>query len=105
MSALVLEGARLAEGRQVRIHVADGRISAIEDAGASQSDPPGARRVDAGGLLASPGFIDLQVNGACGRDITDDPSSMWSIGPALARHGVTAFLATVISSAPGVVDA
>src|SRR4029077_7207330 len=66
--------------------------------------PDDARRIDVDGLLAVPGFIDLQVNGACGQDITDDPASMWAIGASLARHGITAFLATIVSSEPGHVD-
>jgi N-acetylglucosamine-6-phosphate deacetylase len=103
MSAILLDGARLADGQVVRILVADGRIAAIDDGGSAPTlgDP---RRVDVADLLAVPGFIDLQVNGACGRDITDDPAAMWAIGASLARHGVTAFLATVVSSAPGRVN-
>jgi N-acetylglucosamine-6-phosphate deacetylase len=101
MSGLLLEGARLANGRDVRILVLDGRIAAIEEPGAPLEIPAQVRRVDVAGLVTAPGFIDLQVNGACGRDITDDPSSMWAIGESLASHGVTAFLATVVSSEPG----
>jgi N-acetylglucosamine-6-phosphate deacetylase len=101
MMALLLDGAHLVDGRRVSIHVLDGLIAAITDA-RLETD---ARRVDVDGLLAAPGFIDLQVNGACGRDITDDPASMWAVGASLARHGVTAFLATIVSSAPGTVGA
>jgi N-acetylglucosamine-6-phosphate deacetylase len=104
MSALLLDGARLVDGREVRILAVDGRIAAIEDIGTPMAAPANARRVDVSGLLAAPGFIDLQVNGACGHDITDDPSSMWAVGPSLARHGVTAFLATIVSSERGTVD-
>jgi N-acetylglucosamine-6-phosphate deacetylase len=101
MSGILLDGARLADGREVRILAVDGRIAAIEESGAALDVPPQTRRVDAAGLVAAPGFIDLQVNGACGRDITDDPASMWDIGESLASHGVTAFLATIVSSEPG----
>jgi N-acetylglucosamine-6-phosphate deacetylase len=104
MSAILLDGARLLDSRQVRILAVDGRIAGIVDVEASLDFAPPARRINAGGLLAAPGFIDLQVNGACGRDITDDPASMWAIGETLARHGVTAFLATVVSSPPGRID-
>jgi N-acetylglucosamine-6-phosphate deacetylase len=104
MSGMLLEGARLAGERPVRILVVDGRIAAIEDVGAPLDTPADVRRVDVAGLIAAPGFIDLQVNGACGHDITEDPSSMWAIGRSLARHGVTAFLATIVSSEAGRVD-
>jgi N-acetylglucosamine-6-phosphate deacetylase len=103
MSAILLDGARLLDARQVRILAVDGKIAGIIDV-AAPLDFVLARRVDASGLLAAPGFIDLQVNGACGRDITHDLTSMWAIGPTLARHGVTAFLPTIVSSAPGRVD-
>ena len=101
MSTILLDGAHLVDESVVRILAVDGRIAAIDDIDAAVEVPPHARRVDVTGLLAVPGFIDLQVNGACGRDITDDPASMWAIGEILARHGVTAFLATIVSSEPG----
>lgn len=104
MSAILLDGVHLPDGRTVRILAVDGRIAGILDV-AAPLDFALARRVDGAGLMAVPGFIDLQVNGACGRDITDDPTAKWDIGEALARHGVTAFLATIVSSAPGRVDA
>ncbi len=50
--------------------------------------------------VALPGFIDMQVNGAFGHDITADASTMWPIGERLLGHGVTAFLPTVITSTP-----
>jgi N-acetylglucosamine-6-phosphate deacetylase len=104
MSSILLDGARLADGQVVRILTVDGRIASIDDGAAGPAVPAEVRRVDVAGLVAVPGFIDLQVNGACGRDITDDPAAMWAIGASLARHGVTAFLATIVSSAHGRVD-
>jgi N-acetylglucosamine-6-phosphate deacetylase len=50
--------------------------------------------------VALPGFIDLQVNGAFGHDITTDPASLWTVGEGLTRYGVTAFAPTIITS-PG----
>jgi N-acetylglucosamine-6-phosphate deacetylase len=60
--------------------------------------PGDARVVDAAGLTACPGFIDLQFNGGFGHDFTDDPSTIWHVAAALPRHGVTAFLPTIITS-------
>ena len=48
--------------------------------------------------IALPGFIDLQLNGAFGHDITSRPETLWTIGEQLPRQGVTAFLPTVITS-------
>jgi N-acetylglucosamine-6-phosphate deacetylase len=41
--------------------------------------------------------IDLQVNGAAGHDLTEDPSSLWKVGTALVRFGVRAFVPTLVS--------
>lgn len=50
------------------------------------------------------GLIDLQVNGAAGHDLTTDPASVWSVGAALAAHGVEAFLPTLVSPSYAIVD-
>lgn len=55
---------------------------------------------DCTGLTASPGLIDLQLNGGFGYDFTTDPGSIWEVGSRLPEYGVTAFLPTIISSDP-----
>src|SRR5258706_15248713 len=60
--------------------------------------PPGAERLDAGGRLIAPGFIDLQLNGAFGLDFTAAPETIWEVGRRLPRYGVTAFLPTIITA-------
>jgi len=61
--------------------------------------------IDGGGLTALPGFIELQVNGIGEHDFTSDPTSIARAGPLLARHGVTSFLATIVTSPRGTVEA
>jgi N-acetylglucosamine-6-phosphate deacetylase len=58
----------------------------------------GAGTLDATGLLVAPGFIDTQVNGAFGIDLTTEPERMGEVAAALPQYGVTSFLPTVISS-------
>lgn len=65
----------------------------------------GADQLDGRGLAAVPGFIELQVNGISGRDFTEEPAAMWDVGEALAAHGVTSFLPTIVSSARERVEA
>ena len=48
-------------------------------------------------------MIDLQVNGAAGHDLTEDPASLWAVGAALTRFGVTAFVPTLVSPSSAVV--
>jgi N-acetylglucosamine-6-phosphate deacetylase len=84
------------------VSIAGDRIAGV-DARPSAAEAPSGRAsgvLDARGLLVAPGFIDLQVNGAFGSDVTSEPSSIWSIGAGLPRTGVTAFLPTVISGPP-----
>ena len=54
--------------------------------------------IDATGLLLVPGYIDLQLNGAFGRDFTADPTTIWPVSARLPRFGVTSYLPTVITS-------
>jgi N-acetylglucosamine-6-phosphate deacetylase len=76
----------------------DGSITAV---GPRLDAPHGARTLDVSGLLVAPGFIDLQINGALGIDLADEPERLWEVGPALIRYGVTGFLPTIISSPRG----
>lgn len=86
------------------IDLADGRIAALEPTTATLTpDPPSL--LPAAGLLAAPGLIDLQINGAAGHDLTDDPSSIWLVGASLPRYGVTAFLPTIVTSTRETVEA
>jgi N-acetylglucosamine-6-phosphate deacetylase len=77
------------------------RIAALGDV----ERPGAARSFDASGLFAAPGLIELQINGAVGHDLTADPASIWEVGAALPRWGVTAFLPTIVSSPAAVLDA
>jgi N-acetylglucosamine-6-phosphate deacetylase len=54
--------------------------------------------IDCSGHVISPGFIDLQCNGAVGLDITTDPASIGMMAETLPRFGVTSFLPTVVTS-------
>jgi N-acetylglucosamine-6-phosphate deacetylase len=98
---------------QASLWLEGGRITAITPAGAASpsagaapstdSGAP-ARRFDGSGFSASPGFIDLQINGAAGRDLTTEPEALWEVGAALPRYGVTAFLPTLVSASSAVID-
>lgn len=66
----------------------DGRISTVEPTDAEPTVP-----------LLAPGLVDLQVNGIDGYDcnLADRPG-LEAIGAALARHGVTSWMPTLVSS-------
>ena len=105
---LCIHGARLIDrspgSPELAVLLGDGKILAL-GAADDLPCPPDAERVDASGLLLSPGFIDLQLNGAFGQDFTAAPQTIWEVGSKLPRYGVTAFLPTIITSPPETVAA
>jgi len=86
-------------GAPVELAIVGGRIAAR-----ASDVPAGAPLLDASGLTVAPGLLDLQVNGAGGVDVTSQPERLGELGPLLARHGVTGFLPTVITSAAAARD-
>jgi N-acetylglucosamine-6-phosphate deacetylase len=52
--------------------------------------------------VVSPGFIDLQVNGAFGLEVGKDAEAVGHLASRLPSTGVTAFLPTLVSSAAAV---
>lgn len=90
--SLIVRGGVDATGTEITVHLHDGVI--VETA------PADTPVFDATGLTVAPGLIDLQVNGACGIDITAEPERLWDVAAELPRFGVTAFTPTVITSSP-----
>lgn len=54
--------------------------------------------IDLQGQYLAPGYIDLQINGGFGVDFTTNLAGVDKLSKELLRHGVTSFLATMISS-------
>ncbi|GAA4355785.1 N-acetylglucosamine-6-phosphate deacetylase [Angustibacter luteus] len=70
------------------VEVTDGRVTAV-------GLPPAATGT------AVPGLVDLQVNGYGGVDLLDADEDGWArAAQALARDGVTAFVANLVTAAP-----
>ena len=96
LNGRVLTDTGFAEGRAVLVK--DGRIQSLTDA----RDPAVAaadRKIDLGGQMLLPGFIDTQVNGGGGVLFNDQPTveAIRAIGAAHRRFGTTGFLPTLIS--------
>lgn len=75
---------------------ARGRIVTVGEAAASEP-PADADVIDATGCWVTPGFIDVQINGGHGIDLTTDPGRADELGRFLPRYGVTAFVPTIIT--------
>lgn len=98
---VISNGTVLTPDREIRdgvIIVRDSKIVEVGRRGRTE-EPPGAFRMDAGGLYITPGMVDLQVNGAMGADVTRiRPDTFSVMGKFFAQHGVTSYLATAITS-------
>lgn len=96
---------RVSTGRgilpEATVVVEAGRIVSIGRAGGRGR----GERIDAGGGVIAPGFIDLQVNGFGGDDAAEGVEAMVAIARALPRTGVTSFLPTAISAPPAAMAA
>jgi len=94
--SIAVTGGRDLAGAPVEVAAVDGVIAA--------GPVPSLPALDATGLTVAPGYLDLQVNGAAGIDITAEPERLWDVGAALPRFGVTGFLPTVVTSPARVRD-
>ena len=99
MMSCFFTGARVFTGETVisglGVVVEDGRVTAL-----AAEAPPGAEIVALPeDRLLAPGFLDLQVNGAGGVLLNDDPSveSVRTIARTVRRFGVTGVLPTFIT--------
>ena len=95
-SLFALKGGLVLDGTLVpgALVVRGGRITEVIRDLAGASLPPTVVE----GHVISPGFVDLQVNGAFGREVADDPEAITHIAGRLPSTGVTAFLPTLVSS-------
>lgn len=94
MTAFTLAGRALLPNRRFAEATLwiDGAVIARVEPGL---DPAADVRVD--GWIV-PGFIDLQLNGAYGRDFSTDGAGVTAVAERLPATGTTAFLATLITS-------
>ncbi|MEI8233854.1 MAG: N-acetylglucosamine-6-phosphate deacetylase [Verrucomicrobiota bacterium] len=106
MANLLFKNARLVFPDRIEprgdLRVADGRIAAI---GPALTPEPGDMVQELGGRLLAPGFIDIHLHGALGRDAMEATSEAFE---AICRHhatgGTTALaLATVAAPTPAIV--
>jgi N-acetylglucosamine-6-phosphate deacetylase len=104
----VLYGARLFDGEQLH----DDCALAVEGESIQaltrfEDRPRRGEQIDLGGGILAPGFIDWQINGGGGVLFNAEPTveGIAAIAAAHRRAGVTAFLPTVVTDAPRVLDA
>jgi N-acetylglucosamine-6-phosphate deacetylase len=63
--------------------------------------PAGAQEISATGKTAIPGFVDVHIHGAGGRDVMEGSSdALASVTKTVARHGTTSMVATTVTASP-----
>ena len=78
--------------------VEDGRIAAVGSREGMRV-PAGSAEYDAPGMTIVPGFVDLHIHGAGGRDVMEATSEALATAAAtLARRGTTSFVATTVTA-------
>ncbi|HET8823496.1 MAG TPA: amidohydrolase family protein, partial [Terriglobales bacterium] len=63
--------------------------------------PAGASEISATDKTAIPGFIDVHIHGAGGRDVMEGSAeALAGVTRTVARHGTTSFVATTVTASP-----
>jgi N-acetylglucosamine-6-phosphate deacetylase len=82
------------------ILIRDGVIEAVGPRGA-MTLPSGAREILATDRTAIPGFVDVHIHGAGGREVMEGSSSaLQTVAKTLAQFGTTSFVATTVTASP-----
>src|ERR1700693_1121112 len=82
--------------------VEDGRIAAVGPRPALRA-PAGAREINARGMIAVPGFVDVHIHGAAGHDVMEaTPAALAAVAQQAARYGTTSLVATTVTASADV---
>jgi len=74
------------------------KISAVGQRGKVEM-PRGAREISAKGKTIVPGFVDVHIHGAGGRDVMEGtPEALEIIAATVAAHGTTSMVATTVTA-------
>jgi len=85
------------------ILIRDGVIEAIGQR-SSMSLPSGARELLASDKIAAPGFLDVHIHGAGGRDVMEGTDeALKTVSQTIASHGTTSLVATTVTADPDVI--
>lgn len=78
--------------------VEDGKIAKVAPRAALRA-PAGAREIHARGMTAVPGFVDVHIHGAAGRDVMEaTPEALGALARQSARCGTTSLVATTVTA-------
>jgi N-acetylglucosamine-6-phosphate deacetylase len=91
------------ELRDAGILLRDGVIETVSPR-SSLTVPADAQEIVAADKIAAPGFIDIHIHGAAGRDVMEGTEdALHAISSSIGSHGTTSFVATTITADPNVI--
>lgn len=99
--ALLIQHASVIDGTVGGVHedsdvlIEDGTITAV---GESLTAPAGAEIADAHGAPVVPGYVDIHVHGAVGKDFDGGAAAMEEIADAHAKHGTTHMAMSLVTA-------
>ena len=80
------------------ILVRDGEIEAVGPR-SGMTAPANAEEISAKDKIAIPGFVDVHIHGAGGRDVMEaSPEALNVVAETLAKHGTTSMVATTVTA-------
>ena len=83
---------------QALLLIEDGLIAEVSSR-STRELPANCHHIDLGDALMIPGFIDIHIHGGNGHDVMEaSPDALPSIETLIARHGVTSYCPTTITS-------
>jgi N-acetylglucosamine-6-phosphate deacetylase len=94
----------IAGGLARRGQLLDGWVEVEGDRIAAVGEGAPPRRPDEGNDIVAPGFVDLQVNGAGGHEVTGGVEALDAIDAIQLARGVTGYLPTLISPEPEIAE-
>ena len=88
------------ELRDAGILICDGVIEAVGPR-SGISLPPGANEITASDKFAAPGFLDVHIHGAGGRDVMEgNADALRTVSKTIAAHGTASYVATTVTARP-----
>lgn len=97
LPALLFSAVRFTNGLILKNHELKKGDLWIEDGKIVDPKEKATQVIDLKGLIAAPGYIDIQINGAFGIDFSSEPSRIEEAAKLLPRFGVTSFLPTLVT--------
>lgn len=97
LPALLFSATRFTNGLILKNHELKKGELWVENGKIIEPKEKASQEIDLKGLIAAPGYIDIQINGAFGIDFSTAPFRIAEAAKQLPRFGITSFLPTLVT--------